>query len=68
MAVDRSPGFQCLPASMVRFLRLGIRVNDVVGMVPSPDEGGYFLVGSDGGVFALRRCRLRGLASAWVSP
>jgi len=31
---------------------LGISVNDIVGMVPSPDDRGYFLVGQDGGVFA----------------
>ena len=31
---------------------LGAHVNDIVGMVPSPDDHGYFLVGSDGGVFA----------------
>jgi len=31
---------------------LGVRVNNIVGMVPSPDDRGYFLVGSDGGVFA----------------
>ncbi len=31
---------------------LGVHVNDIVGMVPSPDDKGYFLVGQDGGVFA----------------
>jgi len=31
---------------------LGVHVNNIVGMVPSPDDKGYFLVGSDGGVFA----------------
>jgi hypothetical protein len=31
---------------------LGVHVDNVVGMVLSPDVGGYFLVGSDGGVFA----------------
>ena len=31
---------------------LGIRVNDIAGMVPSPDDRGYFLVGRDGGVFS----------------
>ena len=31
---------------------LGISVNNIVGMVPSPDDRGYFLVGQDGGVFA----------------
>jgi hypothetical protein len=29
-----------------------VHVDNVVGMVPSPDDRGYFLVGSDGGVFA----------------
>ena len=32
--------------------QMGISVNNVVGMVPSPDDRGYFLVGTDGGVFA----------------
>ncbi len=31
---------------------LGVHVDDIVGMVPSPDDKGYFLVGQDGGVFA----------------
>jgi len=31
---------------------IGVRVDDIVGMVPSAGDGGYFLVGSDGGVFA----------------
>ncbi len=31
---------------------LGVHVNDIEGMVPSPDDRGYFLVGQDGGVFA----------------
>jgi subtilase family serine protease len=31
---------------------LGIHVQDITGMVPSPDDGGYFLVGQDGGVFS----------------
>ena len=31
---------------------LGIHVDDVAGMVPSPDDMGYFLVGQDGGVFS----------------
>ena len=30
----------------------GISVDDIVGLVPSPDDRGYFLVGADGGVFA----------------
>ena len=31
---------------------LGIHVDDIAGMVPSPDDRGYFLVGRDGGVFS----------------
>ena len=31
---------------------LGVKVNNVVGMVPTANDQGYFLVGSDGGVFA----------------
>jgi hypothetical protein len=31
---------------------LGVRVQDIAGMVPSPDDRGYFLVGQDGGVFS----------------
>ena len=31
---------------------LGVRVSDVVGIVPSWDGRGYFLVGADGGVFS----------------
>jgi hypothetical protein len=31
---------------------LGVRVNDITGMVPTTTDTGYFLVGSDGGVFA----------------
>ncbi len=31
---------------------LGVKVNNIVGMVPTSDDQGYFLVGSDGGVFA----------------
>jgi hypothetical protein len=31
---------------------LGIRVNNIVGVVPTHDNGGYWMVGSDGGVFA----------------
>jgi kumamolisin len=43
---DQSSGFfGSLPG-------LGIHVNDVAGMVPSPDDMGYFLVGRDGGVFS----------------
>ena len=29
-----------------------MKVNDIVGMVPTSTDRGYFLVGSDGGVFA----------------
>jgi hypothetical protein len=31
---------------------IGVKVNDIVGMVPTVTDKGYFLVGSDGGVFA----------------
>jgi len=31
---------------------IGVRVNDIVGMVSTSDDKGYYLVGSDGGVFA----------------
>ncbi len=31
---------------------LGVKVNNIVGMVPTSTDEGYFLVGSDGGVFA----------------
>jgi len=31
---------------------LGVKVNNIVGMVPTSTDQGYFLVGSDGGVFA----------------
>jgi hypothetical protein len=31
---------------------LHIHVNDVVGVVATPDGKGYWMVGSDGGVFA----------------
>ncbi len=31
---------------------LGIHVNDIVGIVPTLDQKGYWLVGHDGGVFA----------------
>ena len=31
---------------------IGVKVNDIVGMVGSPNDRGYFLVGADGGVFA----------------
>ena len=31
---------------------LGVHVDDIAGMVPSPDDRGYFLVGRDGGVFS----------------
>ncbi len=30
---------------------LGVHVNDIVGVVPTADGKGYFLVGADGGVF-----------------
>ena len=32
----------------------------IVGMVPSADEGGYFMVGSDGGVFAFGDAKFAG--------
>jgi hypothetical protein len=31
---------------------LGVRVDDITGMVPTATDNGYFLVGADGGVFA----------------
>jgi hypothetical protein len=31
---------------------IGIKVNNIVGIVPNANDTGYFLVGSDGGVFA----------------
>jgi cell wall-associated NlpC family hydrolase len=31
---------------------LGVRVDDITGIVPNDTDTGYFLVGSDGGVFA----------------
>jgi hypothetical protein len=31
---------------------LGVKVNDIVGLVPTSDSKGYWLVGKDGGVFA----------------
>ena len=33
----------------------------IVGMVPSADGGGYFMVASDGGVFAFGDARVRGI-------
>ena len=39
---------------------LGVRVDDIVGMVPSTDYKGYFLVGSDGGVFSFGDTRYEG--------
>jgi hypothetical protein len=32
----------------------------IVGMVPSPDDGGYFMVGADGGVFAFGDAKFAG--------
>ncbi len=32
---------------------LGVSVSVIVSIVPTPDDGGYWLIGSDGGVFAL---------------
>ena len=31
---------------------IGVRVDDIVGIVPTLDDRGYFLVGRDGGVFS----------------
>ena len=31
---------------------MGIKVSNVVSIVPTVDGGGYWLIGSDGGVFA----------------
>ena len=36
----------------------------IVGMVPSNDDGGYFMVASDGGVFAFGDARFAGSAPA----
>ena len=33
---------------------LKVRVSDIVGIVRTADGGGYWMVGSDGGVFSLR--------------
>lgn len=38
-------------ASSVQY-GLGIHINNIVGMVPTHTYNGYFVVGSDGGVFA----------------
>lgn len=48
---------------------LGIHVNNIVGIVPSPDYRGYLLVGSDGGVFAFGDARYYGsLPGLGVKP
>ena len=39
----------------------------IVGMVPSADGGGYFMVGSDGGVFAFGDARFAGSARGSVA-
>jgi hypothetical protein len=39
---------------------LGVRVDNIVGMVPSSDYRGYFLVGSDGGVFSFGDTQFEG--------
>jgi len=39
---------------------LGVHVDDIVGMVPSADDMGYFLVGRDGGVFSFGDARYEG--------
>ena len=41
-----------MPSSTARCLRLGVHVTDIVGMAADTATGGYWLVGSDGGVYA----------------
>ena len=31
---------------------LGVKVSNIVSIVPTPDAGGYSLIGTDGGVFS----------------
>jgi len=40
------------PAGIAITPALGVRVTNIVSIVPTPDGGGYWLIGSDGGVFA----------------
>ena len=48
---------------------LAVKVNDIVGMVPTSTDGGYFLVGSDGGVFAFGNAAFLGsLPGDHVTP
>ena len=42
---------------------LGVKVNNIVGMVPTANDQGYFLVGSDGGSLRLRERPVPGLAA-----
>ena len=48
---------------------LGVKVNNIVGMVPTATDQGYFLVGSDGGVFAFGNAPFLGsLPGLHVTP
>ena len=40
------------PASWARCPGIGVHVNNIVGVVPTADGKGYWMVGTDGGVFA----------------
>ena len=52
------PGLGIAPAGTIG---AGTRLNGpIVGMVPSSDDGGYFLVGSDGGVFSFGDAKFEG--------
>ena len=39
---------------------IGVHVNDIVGMVTTSDDRGYYLVGPDGGVFAFGDANFEG--------
>lgn len=38
----------------------GVHVNDIVSMLPTPDGGGYLMLGADGGIFAFGDAHYRG--------
>ncbi|MHB8221091.1 MAG: hypothetical protein ACYDHU_12340, partial [Acidimicrobiales bacterium] len=42
---------------------LGVGVHDIVGIAPTPDGRGYWLVGADGGVFAFGDAGFAGSAA-----